>query len=106
MTPTTLPPPASTASAMTPIRPTFPPPYTRSMPRRASSVPRFFAASAYAGFAPWLEPQKTQRRLNVRGRAVIYPNQIQLLPVGDPLQIFAPLFPNWLASVGSAAFHQ
>jgi hypothetical protein len=49
MTPCASPPALSTASASSPIRPTFPPPYTSSMLRRASSVPSSLVAARYSG---------------------------------------------------------
>src|ERR1700719_2813582 len=60
MTPITLPPAASAASATTPMSPTCPPPYTRVRPEPASRRPRLSAAAAKAGAAPGLDPQKTQ----------------------------------------------
>src|SRR4051812_12913507 len=62
MTPTTSPPAASTASAMTPMSPTRPPPYTRPSLRAASSRPSSLAASANLGSFPSFDPQKTQTR--------------------------------------------
>ena len=46
MTPITLPPAASVASATTPIRPTLPPPVTSSIDRAASARPSSPAAAA------------------------------------------------------------
>src|SRR5258706_8801853 len=66
MTPIAWPPAASTASAITPINPTAPPPKTRPMPRRASSCPSCVAAFAYSGGVPVLDPQKTHTRRMVR----------------------------------------
>ena len=60
MMPTTRPPHASAASAVAPIRPTRPPPYTNPIPRRANIMPTTCAASTYEGFAPWEDPQKMQ----------------------------------------------
>jgi len=62
MTPTASPPALSTASAIIPIRPMLPPPYTNPMLRRANSAPISSAAARYSGRLPALEPQKTQIR--------------------------------------------
>src|SRR6185437_13859524 len=63
ITPMASPPPASTASASAPISPTQPPPYTRPIPRSASSLPSRCAASLYAGRIPNDEPQNTHNLL-------------------------------------------
>src|SRR6185312_14988774 len=63
ITPMASPPPASTASASAPISPTQPPPYTRPIPRSASSLPSRCAASLYAGRIPNDEPQNTHTLL-------------------------------------------
>lgn len=60
MTPITRPPPASAASAATPIKPTRPPPKTRVRPRAAIAWPSASASERYSGRRPGLEPQKTQ----------------------------------------------
>ena len=52
----------STASAITPIRPTLPPPYTNPMLLRTNSAAISSAATRYSGRLPELEPQKTQIR--------------------------------------------
>ena len=67
MTPVTRPPPASTASATTPMRPIRAPPYTRLDPAPTSTRPNCSAAVRYSGRVPNFEPARTQMRF-MRGR--------------------------------------
>jgi hypothetical protein len=62
MTPVASPPALSTASAMMPINPTFPPPYTSPRFLRTNPAPISSAAARYSGRLPGLEPQNTQIR--------------------------------------------
>ncbi len=69
MTPVAFPPPASTASARTPISPTDPPPYTSSIPSSAIRAPRARASSRNASGRRLLELQNTQsRRRSMKGK--------------------------------------